>query len=30
MKCTEAASITGSTGSIGVVLPIPLTVALNF
>jgi hypothetical protein len=30
MKCTEAASITGSSGSIGIVLPIPLTVALNF
>ena len=30
MKCTEAASITGTTGQVGIVLPIPLTVALNF
>ena len=30
MRVTEASSITGSTGNIGIVLPIPLTVALNF
>jgi len=30
MKVTEASSITGSSGSVGIVLPIPLSVALNF